>query len=190
WRVRQQTPGGRPRWSRVRSFTIAPGAAEWDRSAFLDEGRWPREHPRLFWNAANWEAIRNLKDTDPLSRSVYDGILSAARKTMRSEWWRQFPADDKKKDPVNQYYQMSKAVLTVALAELLSGDAKYAGHKERMLAMASWPPGGWSSPEGHPPVVNKWSTRLIEMFALYYDWFYHQLTEAERKILENSLDWR
>ena len=44
--------------------------------------------------------------------------------------------------------QMGRSLVSVAFAYLLTSDEKYAGFKERFLTIASYPPGGYASPEG------------------------------------------
>jgi len=40
-----------------------------------------------------------------------------------------------------------------------TGEARYAGVKDHLLTMASWPKGGYASPEG-AGAVDKWETHL------------------------------
>lgn len=189
WRVREYQTGQSPRWSRVLSFTIAKDARIWDRLSMLDRRHWPKEHPRLYWNAESWTAILRLKDTDPFGQKAYQQLLRTAQQFVQSDTWKNFPKDDR--NPSRNYFSLAKNTLIVALAHKITGDNQFDGHKERMLRIASWGPGeGYSSPEGMPPTKQKWSTHLNEELALYYDWFYHDLSAGEQDIMRGSLKWR
>jgi len=85
--------------------------------------------------------------------------------------------------------QMCREMVGVAFAYLLTGEEKYAGFKERFLTVASWPKGGYASPEGAGAEA-KWETHLTEYLGLFYDWFHDDLSEAERAVVRNSLEWR
>jgi hypothetical protein len=189
WRVQEHTTDGKQRWSTARSFSIASDAQIWDRSQLLNKSLWPRSHPRILWNQDSWKEIKQLKDNDPFSTEIFDQIIGTAEATLRQSWWKNFPRTDS--DPSLSYFEISKNVLLVGLAHKLTGENRYRGHKERMLQIASWEPGsGYSSPEGMPPTRQKWSTHLNEELALYYDWFYHDLSSSERAIFIGSLRWR
>jgi hypothetical protein len=85
--------------------------------------------------------------------------------------------------------QMGRDMTYVAFAYRFTGEAKYAGVKGRLLTMASWPKGGYASPEG-AGAQDKWPTHLTEYFALMLDWLWDDFTAAERQLIISSLDWR
>ena len=185
WRVGYRRAGGEAQWSDVRTFTLAQNAVEWDRSGLRDLRPLLKGHPRILVNPANLAAIRGLRDTDPLAKELGDYIVAQADRALRSKRYAQFPRDDSK--PMS-YMQLGRSMVFVAFAHVLTGDPKYATVKERFLRMASWPKGGLSSPEGI--TRDKWSTHLTEYLGLFYDWFYHDMTDQERAVVRESLEWR
>lgn len=186
WRVGYNVATDREEWSEVLSFNIAPDATEWDRSALADPARHLRGHPRILWNAESWPEIKRLQDTDPVSREVAAKAIQAADRDLGAGWYKNFPKDDKQQ---LNYMQMCKGLVRLGFAYLLTDDPKYLGFKERLLRMASWPKGGYASPEG-AGATDKWESHLTEYFGLLYDWFYDEWTPKERATIKNSLEWR
>jgi len=186
WRVGYEGSGAQPAWSDVRSFTIAEDAVRWDRSGLADALDNLHGHPRILFNPANRNEVLSLRRRDARSEELARYVIAVADRTLKEKWYRDFPRDDKEILP---YMQMGRALVFVAFADLLTGDAAYAGFKERFLTIASYPPGGYSSPEGGGS-IDKWETHLTEYLGLFYDWFYDELTTAERQVVRNSLDWR
>lgn len=185
WRVGYGVGTRDEQWSKTRTFTLAPGAVEWDRSDFpaiLDS---VSGHPRMLFNAANREKILALKDTDPGSAEVYKAILKNADAILQSKTYVNFPKNDNK---AMNYMPLGEDLTLVGFAYALTGDEKYAGVLERLTTMASWPKGGKSGPEGI--VSMKWNTHLTEFMGLLYDWLYDKLTPRQRAIVKESLEWR
>jgi len=186
WRVGYNLGTSKETWSQVRSFIIAPDAVVWDRSALADPGKFLSGHPRLCFNEENWEQIKALKDADNESRQIYESAIKTADSVLKKSWWKNFPTDDKRPMP---YMQMGRDMTYVAFAWRFTGNAGYAGVKERLLRMASWPKGGYASPEG-AGAVDKWETHLTEYFGLMLDWLWDEFTDAEREVIISSLKWR
>ena len=186
WRVGYNIGTKDERWSAARSFTLADNAAVWDRSRFPQALDAVHGHPRILFNAGNRDEILRLRDSDPYSAEAAKAILAQADKTLQSGWFQKFPKDDSKR---TNYMTYSDGLVDVGFAYLLTRDPKYAGFKERLLTMASWPKGGRSSPEGLNG-TDKWQTHLTEHMGLLYDWFYGDLTAEERAVIRDSLQWR
>lgn len=186
WRVGYNVGTSEETWSEVRSFIIARDAVVWDRSALADPGKLLSGHPRLCFNAENWDEIQALMNTDTESREIYESAITKAESTLKKSWWKDFPTDDK--EPLS-YMQMGRDMTYVAFAYRFTREARYAGVKDRLLTMASWPKGGYASPEG-AGAVDKWETHLTEYFGLMLDWLWDDFTRAEREVIINSLDWR
>lgn len=186
WRVGYNVGTRKEQWSEVLSFVIAPDAIVWDRSALADPGRFLKGHPRLCFNTENWEEIKALKDTNEECREIYESAIRTADGVLNKKWWSDFPRDDKK--PLG-YMQIGRDLTYVAFAYLFTGDPRYAGYKERLLKMASWPKGGYASPEG-AGAQDKWETHLTEYFGLMLDWLWDDFTPAEREAVIDSLNWR
>ncbi|MGD8239091.1 MAG: DUF4962 domain-containing protein, partial [Armatimonadota bacterium] len=185
WRVGYNVGTEREEWSDVLSFTIAPDSTEWDRSAMADPAKHLRGHPRILWSAESWPEIKRLQQTDPLGREVAASAIRAADRDLQAGWYKNFPQDDK--EP-GSYMQMCRGLVRLAFAYRLTDDSKYVGFKERLLRMASWPKGGYASPEG-AGATDKWESHLTEYFGLLYDWFYHDWTPEERATIKSSLEW-
>ncbi|MDP6040792.1 MAG: heparinase II/III family protein, partial [Candidatus Latescibacteria bacterium] len=92
-------------------------------------------------------------------------------------------------DLLTNYMQMGRSLVFVMFAHLLTADAVYEGYKSRFLTIASWPIGGYASPEGAGS-VQKWPSHLTEYLGLFYDWCYDVLSENERAVVKGSLEWR
>jgi len=186
WRVGYNVGTSKESWSKVRSFIIAPDAVVWDRSAFAEPGKFLNGHPRLCFSTENWEQIKALKNTDSESNEIYESAIKKAESALKKSWWKNFPTND---DEPMSYMSMARDMTYVAFAYRFTGDNKYAGVKDRLLTMASWPKGGYASPEG-AGAEDKWPTHLTEYFALMLDWLWDDFTAAERQVIINSLDWR
>jgi hypothetical protein len=185
WRVAYDPGTENERWSEVRGFTIAPDATVWDRSTLQDLRPLLRDHPRMLLGGMTLEELRAIRDTDERSAELAGHIIDWADSVIEEEWYTDFPEDD---SVDRSYMQHCRSMVAVAFAYLLTGDAKYAGFRERFLTVASWPKGGFSSPEGI--VGPKWPTHVTGFLGLFYDWFHDDLTEAERAVVRGSLQWR
>ncbi|MHC4596085.1 MAG: DUF4962 domain-containing protein, partial [Planctomycetota bacterium] len=135
WRVGYNVGTSQETWSQIRSFIIARDAVVWDRSALAEPGTFLNGHPRLCFNAKNWEQIKALKNTDAESREIYESAIAIAESTMKKSWWKDFPTDDR--EPLS-YMQMGRDMTYVAFAYRFTRETRYAGVKERLLTMASW----------------------------------------------------
>ncbi|NOZ19735.1 MAG: DUF4962 domain-containing protein [Planctomycetes bacterium] len=186
WRVGYNVGKKGERWSDVRSFAITKNAVAWDRSQFKTLLDSIQGHPRILFNAENRDVILKLRERDPRSDELAKYIIAMAERTLRQNWYRNFPEDDKR--PLS-YMQMGRSMVFLMFAHMLTGGEKYLGFKKRYLALASWPPGGLSSPEGMGG-ADKWSTHLTEYLGLFYDWYYDDLTPEERAVVRKSLEWR
>ena len=186
WRVGYNVGGSRKQWSDARSFTIADDAIVWDRSQLEETLEQITGHPRILFNASTRSEVLSLREQHAFSEELARHMISQANRTIREGWYRRFPQDDK--EPLH-FMQMGRSLVSCAFAYLLTGDDKYAGFKERFLRIASWPRGGFSSPEG-AGAADKWETHLTEYLGLFYDWFFHELTPQERSVVRHSLEWR
>ncbi len=189
WRVGYCVGTGRKKWSEVRRFTIDSKAVVWDRSETLDVLDRLKGHPRILFRADNRDAVLGVRNDDSYSEKLATTIIGRADSTIRSKRYRDFPEDDSR-DIQYGAGGIGRELVYVAYAYLLTGDEKYAGFKERFLTMASWPKGGWSAPEGANPDNDKWETHLTGYLGLFYDWFYDDLTPAERAVVRGSIEWR
>ncbi len=129
---------------------------------------------------------------------IRDYAISQADKVQQKDWWDDFPKGDQERykggttrfEGSKFYAGIGRGLETVAFAYKLTGDEAYAGVRERILKMASWPPGGFSSPEGMGLSDAKNSTWITGNLSLYFDWFYHDLTDEEHRVILNSIRWR
>ncbi len=199
WRVGWDVGTEGERWGEVREFTIQPGAEEWDRSALGDVGALLQGHPRIGFTPENIEQVRAVRDQGGHSERLYGACLARADKYMGEEWFGAMPDEDPIV-PMDQQYEkgrytcthfrnMGRKLQIIAMAYMLSGDEKYLALREPLLKLASYPPGGESSPEGLGS-KRKWATLVTMYMGLCYDWLYDTLSEDERATVAHSLDWR
>jgi hypothetical protein len=198
WRVGYDVDTDHEVWSPVRSFRIAEDAQVWDRAALAGPNFAERGHPRVLFNKENLETIRQLAQTDPGSRAALDYMRSTADSILQKPWWDDFPKTDTELTPKQTFYSIAEDLVTVCFVWRMTGDDKYAGVKEHALTLATYPPGGRSSPEGLAPPEALWNkgkanedaTQTDEFLALLFDWLYPDLDDQERKIMIHSLEWR
>ena len=186
WRVGYNIGSTREEWSDARSFTLADDAVAWDRSRLGETLKQITGHPRILFNTSSRSEVLLLRDQHAFSEELARYMISQANRTLRESWYRRFPLDDK--EPLH-FMQMGRSLVSCAFAYLLTGDEKYVGFKERFLRIASWPRGGFASPEGAGS-ADKWETHLTEYLGLFYDWSYDELTPRERSVVRKSLEWR
>lgn len=186
WRVGYNLHTNSPEWSATRRFVISDNAVTWDRSKFTQLIDSLDRHPRILFNKENRDALLELQQSNDFSMACAREIIRTADAILQNRQYRNFPGEDNLS--IN-YMPLSDSLVHLGFAYLLTGDEKYAGFKERALVMASWPPGGKSSPEGNGQSL-KWQTHVTEHLGMLYDWFYDEWTEAEKQVLKNSIEWR
>lgn len=208
WRVGYHDPEDQSvvEWHRTRWFTITPGATAWDRSSLVSPRFVSQSHPRIIYTADRMESLRALKDRDSHSRTIHEEITAQADRDLRADWFRDFPSadiapdsalrvrykdlpehlDPDGGDPV--YLSIITRLTEMAFAWVLTGEDKYKAVMDRMLTVAAWPRGGQSSPSGAGGSEDYGA--VTEFLSLFYDWFYHELSEAQREVVLESLRWR
>ncbi|MEA3366788.1 MAG: DUF6250 domain-containing protein, partial [Planctomycetota bacterium] len=87
------------------------------------------------------------------------------------------------------FARIGHEIAAAAVAWRFTGETKYARAKDLAIALARFTKGGLSSPEYHGP-VKKWTTQITEYLALVHDLFHDDLSEADRKTLLGSIEWR
>ncbi len=187
WRVAYSPGPDEEQWSDVRSFTIAPDAVIWDRSDLSGQLDALTDHPRILMNERNMAAILAGDQEDWFAEELRPKIIARADRTLESDWYRDFPEDDSEN---MRWLNIGTDLVCVMLAHRLTGDDKYAGYVERFVEIASWPIGGYASPEGFNKSGRKWATHLTEYLGLFYDWTCDELTPEQRKTVRDSLQWR
>jgi hypothetical protein len=190
WRVGYDVGQPGETWGDTRSFTIAPDATTWDRSALAEPDLAQRGHPRILFSRDSLPAIRALRDSDPGSRAAWAELQRSADQIIQSDWWRSFPPTDRENDPERDFYTIARDLATVAFVWRISGDDRYAGVKERAVTFAGYPQGGRASPEGAGGDSAEDSTQSNEFLALLFDWLYEDLSEQQRQAMIDSLEWR
>ena len=125
--------------------------------------------------AEKWSATRMF--------TIADGIIE-------QPWWADFPQSDRGDQPERDFYRIAEDLATVAFVWKLTGDERYAGVVERAVTWASYPPGGRASPEGLGGDGNEDATQGNEFLALLFDWLYQDMTQAQRQVVIQSLEWR
>ena len=90
----------------------------------------------------------------------------------------------------NDFGRAAQNLVIVAFAHRLTGDPAYAGARELLLQIAAFPHTphnrSLSWPEFHG-ATTKQTTPITEYLALLYDWYYDDLTPAERTLVRESV---
>lgn len=194
WRVGYSVGTPEEQWSAIRSFQFAPEPVAWDRR-FIDratEKLAGMGHPRLASADGDWRAWRSAIEQDELTGAWWKSLLRQAEGATRRPWWREFPKTDRRGESSYdeaKWASIGRDIAVASFAYRTTGDERFARAKELALALARLPKGGLASPEYHG-ASRKWPTQLTEYLALCYDWWYPDLTDAERKTLLSSIDWR
>ncbi len=183
WRIGYHAGGQPVQWSDTRQFAISADAVEWDRSNFSQYIDRLEGHPRILFNHNNYQQMVALQHENEFSKAYAVEIIQKADGILKRKDYKDFPKDDSKK---MNYMQFSDALVHLGFAYILTGDEKYAGFRERALTMASWPPGGHSSPEGNGQSL-KWQTHITEHLGMLYDWFFDDWSQSERDLIRPSM---
>jgi len=190
WRVGYDVGTDVETWSRVRCFSVEPWTPEWDRSVLEELDQHLQGHPRIGFTPENLQALRGMAATGPHWERIHSVCLGRARMAMEKDWFTQMPESDAEGGDyiVTDFRNMAFDMMATAMAYMLTGDEQYLAVREPLVKLASYPPGGVSSPEGL--TARKWGTKITMDMGLAYDWLYPVLTEDERAQIEQSLDWR
>ncbi|MFO7946523.1 MAG: DUF4962 domain-containing protein, partial [Armatimonadota bacterium] len=141
WRVGYDVGTPSEVWRQVRSFTIAPDAVTWDRSALADLDMTQLDHPRICFNSENLEQVRRLADEHPGSKAALEQMISDAETIMSKPWWDDFPQTDREDEPKQAFYTIAGDLVKVAFVWKMTGDDKYSGVVDRAVIWAGYPPG-------------------------------------------------
>ncbi|MHC4682551.1 MAG: DUF4962 domain-containing protein, partial [Planctomycetota bacterium] len=172
------------------SFTIREDAAQlpWiDPEELLS--RVPKEHPRILYRKSQ---LGNIRSTLTSSRAKSWSACKAAAERALSKGIPEFPAYHRLDDPGTQRLEYQKyfgyfrgyvdgALMDLALAYLMTEDAKYAdAAKKILLKIASWP----TDDKDVTSVSARWGDEPGLSFSkcvhIAYDWLYDALDEKER----------
>ncbi|MBN1359895.1 MAG: DUF4962 domain-containing protein [Sedimentisphaerales bacterium] len=156
WRYRGRDGGGQSTdWSQLRTFTIAPEAAQMplpSREELL--ARIPKSHPRLFVRPENLAKLRELAQGD--MKAQYEALVRQCERILADPPPTQepprYPADMERKSEAwreiwwgNRTYTIRalNSAATLAFTRLLGGSDKF-GHEAKriLLACAQWDPKG------------------------------------------------
>ncbi|MFO8078783.1 MAG: DUF4962 domain-containing protein [Armatimonadota bacterium] len=190
WRVGYDVGTEREQWSDVRSFEIASDATTWDRSALEDPGLEEAGHPRVLLNPAMIDEIRALAATHEGSAAAFEAMRQAADSVLEKPWWDDFPETDRADEPEQAFYRIAHDLAMVAFVWRITEDDRYSGVIDRAVTWASYPAGGRASPEGLGGDGNEDATQGNEFLALLFDWLYEDMTDEQRAVMINSLEWR
>jgi len=194
WRVGYDVGTPEEKWSRVRQFTLAGGAMAWDRTAMKDLAGRLKGHPRVLLNAENTDRLLAAGAKDPALAMLRDRIRSLADRHLRSRRHGRLSEKDTPDCGVTskEFSAVGQGVELCAWAWSFTGNRKYLDAKEDALRLASYPPGGVSTPEGRlaPRGQDKWPTQITQSLAIFLDRCWDELSEGERERLIASVDWR
>ncbi|MCZ7644750.1 MAG: DUF4962 domain-containing protein [Planctomycetota bacterium] len=184
-----RAPGAEPEWVVRPEMRLPPGQPGADG---LERGPLPGPigqqlkgvHPRILFTAERLEQLKALVRTQPDYQALYKNLLSEADYCAKKD-----PPDtgtDSEDDAGEELWQrkVGKAIPNLALAYLLSGDAKYLAaakkHIEKSLSYKTWGQGkfeGCDLAAGH---------QLLGI-ALGYDWLHAALSPEERARIREGL---
>ena len=169
-------------WSSPRTFTIAIGATNWDRSMLADPGYLADkgQHPHLLFNARNRTAISNWLALGGAGKSWVDAVKQA-RNSLNAYWgWTNITNETwwaTKTTPSDGI--VSDAIANMALVWQMTGESIYTNCslEEGLSQMAShfldtgadqkdWITGG--------------NGGMIRSLAFGYDWLYETMTAEQR----------
>ena len=192
WAVRYVKGGKASGWSDARRFRIDPDAYEFPLEPLEDIfARLPQTHPRIYTTPDTLEEFRAIKDTNPVSKELYDKAIQLADKQM--------PNAANLREPDGSFWEMNlpeisntpqhqawrgdiSAARTLALncgyAYLLTGDEKYIEPTRlAMMEMTTWDFENNVSYKHHDIEFRDvtWQT------AYALDWTYDKIPEADRK---------
>ena len=190
WRVGYDVGATNEQWSPIRTFTIAGDAVTWDRAALANPPLAGMGHPRVLFNQESLPRVRELAQTNPESAAALAYLRKQADTILEKPWWDDFPAADTTRVPEQEFHAIAGDLATVCFVWRMTGDAKYAGVKERAVTWASYPPGGRASPEILGGDGSEDATQGNEFLALLFDWLYNDLDEPQRQTMITSLEWR
>jgi len=190
WRVGYDVGSVREDWSDVRTFTVAPDAVAWDRSGLVAPDLAGAGHPRVLFNPANKQQVRDLRDSDTESASALSNMISQADAIVQSSWYVDFPTDDAFPPPDPNFREMAHDLALVAFVLNMTNTPAYTGVVDRAVTLAAFPPGGDASPEGLRPDGDEDATQINEFLALMFDWLYDRMSPSQRQTMMDSLDWR
>ncbi len=182
-------------WTKTFSFNILGGTPKWDRSVLKNpdfDG-----HPRLLFKKDQLPELRKIAADEP----VYKSMVKVADNMTHNKWWNNWPKNpmtvpeftkDKGVEDYKYMWNTTRELIQTAFVYLITQNEKYKNILKIWTAIASYPKGGPGSPEGMGGgySVSEDNTSITEYIACVYDWFYKQLTPAQRKVFENSLEWR
>ena len=134
-------------------------------------------HPRLLAKEADWERLKQQRSQDPLLDQLVKGMRENADATLT------MPTFPRVKDG-RRILQTSRAVLarisTLGVVYKLEGDPKYAERAIRELeavaAYEDWNPSHFLD-----------VAELCTAFAIGYDWFYAEMTPAQREKIRDAI---
>ncbi len=186
-------------WTKTFSFNIPEGTPKWDRSVLKnpDFGG----HPRLLFKKDQLPELRKIVVDEP----VYKSMVKAADNMTHNKWWNNWPKVASKVPEFMMYrwsttgrkqnkllWNLTRQLTQTAFVYLITQNEKYKNILEIWTTIAAYPKGGPASPEGmgHGYAQSEDNTSITEYLACVYDWFYDKLTPGQRKIFENSLEWR
>jgi len=192
WAVRYVRNGKASAWSDARRFRIDPDAYEFPLEPLEDIfARLPKTHPRIYTTPETLEEFRAIKDTNPVSKEMYDKAIQLADKQMPnaanlrepdgSFWDMNLPEVSNTPEHNAWRGDISEArtlALNCGYAYLLTGDEKYVEPARlAMLEMTTWDFENNVSYKHHDIEFRDvtWQT------AYALDWTYDKIPEADRK---------
>ncbi len=200
YRVKATNMNGETEWSKTKRFRIREDATVLpvpDSYELMES--MPDEHPRIWVNSSNIEEFRANKESGD-AKEFYENLKAKVDKELSNPlpedpddfmvWDPNASADDKnnlKTDLRNYSDGKCKEMLDAAYMYLITGEDKY-GKKAAAFAgkIASWNPYGMTQYNIQDQVFEYISYTT----ALTFDWVYHFISPADKKVILEMLEYR
>jgi hypothetical protein len=151
---------------------------------FLCAAATPPQHPRLYLTPSRIAQLR--EEITTVRKPHWDTLRTLADQLVRRHPPDYAQATEKDKDPEQLWQrEVGNALPTLAMAWVLSGDAKYrAAAEEWSLASCSYPTWGGA---GQFDGVDLAAGHQLFGLALVYDWMYNDLDPRARETIHDTL---
>ncbi len=152
-----------------------------------------KKHPRLIFQADKLNEFRNTLNSS--RKEAWTAVKQMADKSLsldnpKPPWYGDIEAYDQRRLEYRQYFHyireyIDEGLQSLAVAWLMTGEAKYANAGKRMLlTIAKWPADGTTSSKHIG--FDEPGLSIARCLHRCYDWLYNVLSENEREIVRQS----
>ncbi len=184
-------------WGTTQSFIINSNVPVWNREIINEANSILADisHPRICSKTIFQEL--DAFNQDSLLNRWLSNTITECDLILKEDWWKNFPKTDKFPDAdvieirrqSNFFASISQQMAKVLMVYRITGDKRFAGVISRYIQLASFEPGGTSSPEWLG-ALTKMPTQILGHLGMVYDWFYEDLNHSQKEILLQAIEWR